>query len=272
VNRKPGADRRGGAAILESVLELKGRGAIVAGARRVGSTLVKRLAREGVHIAIVYRRSHDEAEALAEEARKLTKTVITLQADLTKEDDVARVVQEAHSGLGDLSYCINLAYDYPRVSVDDLDAAAWDKGMTGARGTFLMATHAARVMAENRGDTKGHLIFFGDWAAEETPYKDYLPYLTGKAAVHFMTRAFAVELASKGILVNAILPGPTEKPPDLSERGWQIALEQTPLLRESSADDIAEIVATLLKLETITGETIRVDSGRHIAGTARRDT
>jgi NAD(P)-dependent dehydrogenase (short-subunit alcohol dehydrogenase family) len=144
--------------------------------------------------------------------------------------------------------------------------------MTGARGTFLMAAHASRVMAENSGDTKGHLIFFGDWAAEETPYKDYLPYLTGKAAVHFMARAFAVELASKGILVNAILPGPTERPPDLSERGWQIALEQTPLLRESSADDIAEIVTTLLKLETITGETIRVDSGRHIAGTARRDT
>jgi NAD(P)-dependent dehydrogenase (short-subunit alcohol dehydrogenase family) len=202
--------------ILEPVLELKGRGAIVAGARRVGSTLVRRLAHEGVNIAIVYRRSHDEAEALAEEARKLTQTVVTLQADLTDEDDVARVVQEAKSGLGDLSYCINLAYDYPRVSVDKLSAADWERGMSGARGTFLMAAHASRVMSENQGDTKGHLIFFGDWAAEETPYKDYLPYLTGKAAVHFMTRAFAVELASKGILVNAILPGPTERPPDLS--------------------------------------------------------
>jgi NAD(P)-dependent dehydrogenase (short-subunit alcohol dehydrogenase family) len=126
-------------------------------------------------------------------------------------------------------------------------------------------------MAQNQGDTKGHLIFFGDWAAEETPYRDYLPYLTGKAAVHFMTRAFAVELASKGILVNAILPGPTEKPPDLSDHGWQIALDQAPLRRESSSEEIAEMVVTLLKLETITGETIRIDSGRHVAGTATRD-
>jgi NAD(P)-dependent dehydrogenase (short-subunit alcohol dehydrogenase family) len=238
----------------------------------VGSTLVRRLAREGVNIAIVYRRSRDEAEALASEVRQLTGKVVTLQADLTNEDDVSRLVGEAEAELGDLSYCINLAYDYPRVSVDDLDAAAWEKGLTGAKGTYLLAAHASRAMAKKDGATKGHLIFFGDWAAEETPYRDYLPYLTGKAAVHFMTRAFAVELASKGILVNAILPGPTERPPDLSERGWQIALEQTPLLRESSADDIAEMVTTLLRLETITGETIRVDSGRHVAGTARRDT
>ena len=96
--------------------------------------------------------------------------------------------------------------------------------MTGARGTFLMATHAARVMAGNKGDTRGHLIFFGDWAAGETPYHDFLPYLTGKAAMHFMTRAFALELAPKGILVNPILPGPTERPPDLSDSGWADAL------------------------------------------------
>ena len=253
------------------MLELRGRGAIVAGARRVGGTLVRRLAREGVHLAIVYRRSHDEAEALANDARQHSERVVTLQADLTIEDDVTRLVDQAKAELGDLSFCINLAYDYPRASLAELDAAAWDRGISGARATYLLASHASRAMFGNQGPTRGHLIFFGDWAAEETPYKDYLPYLTGKAAVHFMTRAFAVELASHGILVNAILPGPTERPPDLSERGWQIALEQTPLLRESSADDIAELVTTLLKLETITGETIRVDSGRHLAGTARRE-
>jgi enoyl-[acyl-carrier-protein] reductase (NADH) len=56
----------------------------------------------------------------------------------------------------------------------------------------------------------------------------------------------------------------------MSDRGWEVALEQTPLARESSEEDVAELIATLLRLETITGETIRVDSGRHLAGTARR--
>jgi enoyl-[acyl-carrier-protein] reductase (NADH) len=56
----------------------------------------------------------------------------------------------------------------------------------------------------------------------------------------------------------------------VSSTEWKAALAQTPLHRESSAEEMAEMVATLLKLETMTGESIRVDAGRHIAGTALR--
>lgn len=253
------------------MLELRGRGAIVAGTRRIGASIVDRLAREGVRLAIVYRSSREEAEAQAEAASAHTDKAITLQADLCSEADVKALVERARAELGNLSFCINLAYDYPRVAFEELDEAAWERGLAGAKGTFLLARHAGGAMKQNEGQTRGHLIFFGDWAAEETPYLDYLPYLTGKAAVHFMTRAFGLELAGDGVLVNCILPGPTAKPPDLSKRGWQTALAQTPLGRESSDDEIAELVVTLLRMETITGETIRVDAGRHIAGTAKRD-
>jgi 3-oxoacyl-[acyl-carrier protein] reductase len=249
----------------DAVLNLAGRGAIVAGTRRIGATIVERLAREDVRVAILYRNSRTETERLAKASGG-----VALQADLTDEASVADAVAEAKRALGDLSFCINLAADYPRASFDQLDAAAWDAGIASARANFLLALHASRAMMQNHGPTRGHLVFFGDWAAEETPYLDYLPYLTGKAATHFMTRGFALELAGKGILVNGILPGPTERPPDLSARGWQKALAQTPLQRESSADDIAEIVVTLLRLETMTGENLRVDAGRHISGTAQR--
>jgi NAD(P)-dependent dehydrogenase (short-subunit alcohol dehydrogenase family) len=113
------------------------------------------------------------------------------------------------------------------------------------------------------------LIYFGDWAAGETPYTEFLPYLTAKAAVLFMTRAFALELAPHGILVNAISPGPTLRDVDVSEEEWREALAYAPLHRESSVEEMAELVVTLLKLETVTGEEIRVDSGRHIAGAGR---
>jgi NAD(P)-dependent dehydrogenase (short-subunit alcohol dehydrogenase family) len=141
--------------------------------------------------------------------------------------------------------------------------------MAQAKGNFLLALECARVMMNNAGPTRGHLVFFADWAAGETPYLDYLPYLTAKAAIDYMTRAFALELGASGILVNAIAPGPTAFGVGVSELEWDAAIDATPLLRESSADDIAEMIATLLKLETITGETIRIDSGRHLAGTAR---
>jgi 3-oxoacyl-[acyl-carrier protein] reductase len=246
-------------------LNLTGRGAIVAGTRRVGATVVERLAREGIKVAVLYRNSRATAEAQA-----AATGGVAIQADLTDEPAVERAVAEAKRALGDLSFSINLAYDYPRDSFSKLDAAAWERGMSGARGNFLLAIHAARAMFDNPGPTRGHLVFFGDWAAEETPYLDYLPYLTGKAAVHFMTRGFALELASRGILVNAILPGPTARPPDLSENAWDKVMAQTPLHRESSDEEIAEMIVTILRLETITGENIRIDAGRHISGTAER--
>ena len=252
------------------MLDLRGRGAIVAGTRRVGAVVVDRLAREGIRLAVIYRTSAGEAMAQITHALEHTDLAVAIQADLVHEDEVEAAVLQAREALGDVSFCINLASDYPRVSFDDLNVEAWDRGLSAAKGTYLLAIHAARAMMANDGPTKGHLVMFGDWAAEETPYLDFLPYLTGKAAVHFMTRAFAAELAGRGILVNAVLPGPTAKPPDLSDRGWQIALDQAPLHRESSDDEIAELIVTLLKLETMTGETIRVDSGRHIAGTAAR--
>jgi 3-oxoacyl-[acyl-carrier protein] reductase len=190
-----------------------------------------------------------------------------IQADLTVESEVKNAVAEAKRQLGDLSFCVNMASDYPRVRYEQLDAAAWDHGIAAARGNFLLALHASRAMMANEGPTRGHLVFFGDWAAQETPYEDFLPYLTAKAAIHFMARAFALELAPHGILVNAVLPGPTARIDEIvGSEEWEKALARTPLHRESSEEEIAEVVATILKLETMTGENIRVDSGRHIAG------
>jgi NAD(P)-dependent dehydrogenase (short-subunit alcohol dehydrogenase family) len=252
------------------MIELRGRGAIITGTRRFGATVARRLAHEGVRIALVYRSSKTEAEALQGELSPLTQVVV-IQADLADEAQVERVVQTAKAELGDVSFLVNLAFDYPRDPLDTLNAAAWDRGMAGAKANFLLAVHASRLIAHNEGATKGHLIFTGDWAADETPYSDFIPYLTGKAAVHFMTRAFGRDLADQGILVNCIAPGPTALGIGMTDVGWARAVGFTPLKRESSADDISEIIATLLRTETITGEVIRVDSGRHVVGSPLRD-
>jgi pteridine reductase len=247
------------------MLELAGRGAIIAGTKRIGATVVKRLVREGIRPAIVYRSSRDEAEALYESVRDDAGRAVIIQADLAVESDVQRAVETAKRDLGDLSFCINLASDFPRVPFEQLDAAAWERGMASAKGAYLLGLHCARAMQSNAGPTRGHIVFFGDWAAGETPYVDYVPYLTAKAGVLFMTRGFALELAPYGILVNAISPGPTAAPPP--EHGnWDEALALAPLHRESSQDEMAELIATILRFETMTGENIRIDSGRHIAG------
>ena len=254
------------------MITLKGKGALIVGAKRLGAIVTRRLAEEGVNLAISYRNSAQEAEILRNSVAGMVQRTTLIQADLSVEAEVENMVRTATTELGDLNFVLNLASDYPYTPFDTLDSESWDSAMAIAKGSYLLAVHAARAMATNPGPTRGHIVLFGDWAAGETPYNDYLPYLTAKAAVHFMTRAFAVELAGDGILVNAIAPGPTMRPPDIREEVWQQrVIAHAPLKRESSAAEIAELVVTMLRSETMTGETLRVDAGRHLAGPGNQE-
>ncbi len=249
------------------MIDLKGKGALILGAKRIGRDVAIRLSKEGVNLAIAYRTSKREAESLRRKVSANVERTCTVQGDVAVEEDVKRMVSEASQKLGGLSFVVNLASQFVWTPLKSLDGAAWDSAMAEARGCYLLGVYAGRAMMDNPGPTKGHIIFFGDSAAGENPYRGYLPYLTAKAAIGFMTRAFALELAKHGILVNAICPGPTMRPADISKDVWERSVVgKTPLGRESSASDIAEMVVTLLKSETITGECVRVDSGTHLAG------
>ena len=80
-----------------------------------------------------------------------------------------------------------------------------------------------------------------------------------------MTRVVATELSEYNILVNSIAPGPTIQPPEYSQKNWnEKVIKSTALIQESSANEISEFIITLLKSETITGETIKIDSGSHL--------
>ena len=239
--------------------------ALIIGAKRVGKVVAHRLAKDGINIAIAYRSSATEAKQLAESITSVETALI--QADVSQEKQARNAVKQTIETLGSIDYVINLAADYPYAPFDSLNAAAWDRAMAAAKGSYLIGIEAARNMQRNPGPNRGHIIFFGDWAAEETPYNDYLPYLTAKAAIHFMTRCLAAEVAPFGVRVNTVAPGPTMRPPEITPTDWNRDIAaKAPLQQESSVHDIAEIIATLLKTSSITGEIIRVDSGRHIRG------
>ena len=247
------------------MIELKGKGALIVGAKRIGQEVALRLSQEGVNIAIAYRTSRAEAQALCSKVLAHTERACVVQGDVAVEEDVKRMVHQASQNLGSLSFLVNLASQFSYTPFNALDGPAWDHAVAEAKGSYLLTLHASRAMMKNPGPTRGHIILFGDSAAGEHPYKNYLPYLTAKAAIEFMTRSFAVELARYNILVNAISPGPTMRPSDIEQGTWERrVIAKTPLKRESSTKDIAEMVVTLLKAETITGECVRVDSGIHL--------
>ena len=112
----------------------------------------------------------------------------------------------------------------------------------------------------------GRIINFADWlvASSRPRYEGYLPYYVAKAGVKALTEALATELARDQILVNAIAPGPILAPPDMSAEESHSATKSTPLGRWGGEAEIAKAVMFLVATDFVTGETIRVDGGRHL--------
>ena len=110
------------------MISLEGKGALIVGARRLGSVVAKRLAEEGVNLAISYRNSAKEAETLRSSVASMAKRTTLIQGDLAIEDDVKRMVDSANTDLGNLSFVVNLASDYPKMPFNTLDTADWDTG------------------------------------------------------------------------------------------------------------------------------------------------
>jgi NAD(P)-dependent dehydrogenase (short-subunit alcohol dehydrogenase family) len=112
----------------------------------------------------------------------------------------------------------------------------------------------------------GRIITFTDWvAASGRPrYKGYTAYYVAKAGVKALTESLALELAKDHILVNAIAPGPILPPPGTSPEEIEAVERQTPLGRWGGPGEITKAVLALIDSDFITGETIRVDGGKHL--------
>ena len=245
-------------------MELAGRVALITGGRRIGAVVASELARGGADIALVYRRSRAEAEETADSLRPLGRRVFLVQADLSSPNACDRIVEETVNALGRLDVLINMASLYIRKPVDELTVEDWDAQLSvDVRAAWLCARAAVPHMRRLRG---GRIINFGDWVARSgrPRYTGYLPYYVAKAAVIALTEALALELAADQILVNAIAPGPIVAPEDTSDEEFANVERATPVGRWGGEIEVAKAVLALVDSDFITGETIRVDGGRHL--------
>src|SRR5690606_29566123 len=164
-----------------------------------------------------------------------------------------------------LDILINMASVYRTVPFDESDAAVWDSVVNVDLRAAYLCAHAA-VPHMRRGGMGGRIINFSDWiAASRRPrYKGYVPYYVAKSGVIGLTEALALELAADNILVNAIAPGPILAPEGASAEEAAAVEAATPLGRWGGEEEIVKTVAFLIASDFVTGETIRVDGGRHV--------
>ena len=237
---------------------------ITGGAKRVGAAICRRLHTGGANLMLHYRASAGEARLLQAELNHVrADSVALIQADLLEVAKLSSLVEQTLSRFGRLDALVNNASSFYATAVGDIGTTQWDDLMgTNLRAPLFLAQAAAPALRK----TQGAIVNITDIHAER-PLKGYVVYSVAKAGLAGLTRSLARELAPD-VRVNAVAPGPILWPADDSfdELARQRIITNTPLRREGTPEDIATAVWFLLaEASYVTGETIAVDGGRHVA-------
>ena len=245
-------------------MTLTDRVVLITGGKRIGQVVARELASRGADVALSYRGSQEEAEETAAEVRRLGRRAAVIAADVGKAADCQSLVDKVVGELGRIDVLVNMASIYASKPFDETTEQDWQRNIdVNLRSVFLCAKAAVPHMRRQGG---GRIVNFADWLARSgrPAYQGFVAYYTAKAGVIALTEALALELAADQILVNAIAPGPILPPPDMTAEERAEVARATPVGRWGGEIEIAKAVLTLVESEFITGETIRVDGGRHV--------
>jgi 3-oxoacyl-[acyl-carrier protein] reductase len=246
-------------------MELSGKVGIITGGKRIGRIVAQELARRGVDLVLSYRGSKDEALQTVADVEALGRRATTVVGDVGKPADCAAIVEHAVETFGRLDLLVNMASIYRSKALDAITDADWAADLDiNLRSAFLCSQAAVPHLRRAGG---GRIVNFADWLARSgrPRYPGFTSYYVAKAGVVALTEALALELARDQILVNAIAPGPIVAPPDMTQAEIDEVARATPVGRWGGEIEIAKTVVLLCETDFITGETIRVDGGRHLA-------
>ena len=248
-------------------MDLRGAVALVTGGNGgLGQRICHALAREGVHVAIMYAQSREQAEGVARElASQYQINAAAFACDITDAAAVERVVREVTGRFGRLDILVNDAAHnkaIPFADLDDLTMEVWDKiiavNLTGPMR--LIRAVAALMKAQGRG----RIVNIAS-VAGIGPTGSSIAYAVSKAGLIHLTRCMAVALAPE-TLVNCVAPGlleGTRATSNLRPEQIKNSAATSLLKKPADKDDCADMVVAMCRTETMTGQTVVIDSGRY---------
>jgi 3-oxoacyl-[acyl-carrier protein] reductase len=247
-------------------MDLKGTVALVTGGNGgLGQRICHALAKEGAHIAVMYAQSRDQAEGVARElASRYQINAAAFACDITDAAAVSALVEAVTKRFGRLDILINDAAYNKAIAFNDLDNLTqqeWDKIIdVNLTGPMRLTKAVAPVM---KAQGQGRIVNIAS-VAGLTPTGSSIAYAVSKAGLIHLTRCMAVGLAPE-TLVNCVAPGLLEGTratanlrPEMVTRNASASLLKKP----ADKDDCADMVVTMCRTETMTGQTIVIDAGR----------
>lgn len=236
---------------------------ITGAARRVGAEIARAVHAAGARVALHYRSSGVEAQALVAALNALRpESAICLQADLRDMAALQGLVRDGVECFGRLDGLVNNASSFFPTPLGEIDEAAWDDLVgSNMRAPLFLSQAAAQALRANRGAIVNITDIHAEW-----PLKNYPLYCAAKAGLLGLTRALALELAPE-VRVNAVAPGPIVWPEnDAFDAGERAGIVRKTLLqRMGDPSDIARTVRFLLfDAPFVTGQVLNVDGGRSL--------
>ena len=235
---------------------------ITGAAKRIGAGIARTLHRAGYDLALHYRHSRNEMDALRSELEPLRPdSTFAIQGDLADVAALPGIVEKCTSRFGRLDAVVNNASAFFPTPVADATPEQWDELFaSNARAPFFLAQAAASALKASSGCIVNIVDVYG-----ENPLARHPIYSMAKAALAMMTKSLARELAPE-IRVNGVAPGAILWPDDgQTSVNRDNLVARTPLQRTGSPEEIAKAVLFLIRDATFTtGQILKVDGGRSL--------
>lgn len=248
-------------------MDLRGAVALVTGGNGgLGQRICHALAKEGAHIAVMCAQSREQAEQVAQElASRHQVNAAAFVCDITDGGAVERLIGEVTSRFGRLDILVNdAAYNksIPFADLDGLTMEVWDKIMAvNLTGPMRLTKAVAPVM---KAQGRGRIVNIAS-VAGLGPTGSSIAYAVSKAGLIHLTRCMAVALAPE-TLVNCVAPGlleGTRATANLRQEQIERSAAGALLKKAADKDDCADMVVTMCRTETMTGQTVVIDAGRY---------
>ncbi len=236
----------------------KGYALVTGGSVRLGAFIARRLAADGWNIAIHYREHDADAKALARELEATGVKTVCVAADLADADDLPSIFARANAALGFCGVLVNSASAFAYDEAGTVSAASMDPlYAVNFRAPVLLARHFTEQLP---GDEKGVIVNLLDQKVYNLN-PDFFSYTLMKSGLEAATRLLAMALAPR-VRVCGVAPGLTLRSGDQTEEGFRDAHAKVPLGKGSTPEDVAEAVAFLTRIPSMTGTTLVVDGGQ----------